>query len=39
MTKKDILKLVLNIIFRQCDRMLFFIDDAQQRIYTVPRLE
>ncbi len=39
MNKKSVLKLTVNIIFKQCDRMLFFIDDPQQRIYTVARLE
>jgi len=33
------LKLITNLIFKQCDKMCFFIDDPQQRIYTVPRLE
>ena len=33
------LELVLNIILKQCDIMHAFINDPQQRIYTVPRLE
>jgi len=37
--KKDIIKLIKNLIFKCCDKMFFFIDDPQQRIYTVPRLE
>ena len=35
----DSLILVNNIVFKQCDVMSSFIDDPQQRIYTVPRLE
>lgn len=35
----DFLSLIMNIIFKQCDVMYSFIDDPQQRIYTVPRLE
>lgn len=31
--------LVINLILTRCDRMYSFIDDPQQRIYTVPRLE
>ncbi len=34
-----ILKLSSNIVFKIKDRMYSFIDDPQQRIYTVPRLE
>lgn len=33
------LKLLLNIILKQSDIMNSFINDPQQRIYTVPRLE
>ena len=28
-----------NIIYNSCDRMSFFIDVANDKIYTVPRLE
>ena len=31
--------LINNIVLKQCDIMNFFINDPQQRIYTVPRLE
>jgi len=37
--KKDLQKLILNIILKVSDKMFSFIDDPQQRIYTVPRLE
>lgn len=37
--KKDLQKLISNIIFKASDKMFGFIDDPQQRIYTVPRLE
>lgn len=33
------LTLIINLILTRCDRMYSFIDDPQQRIYTVPRLE
>lgn len=33
------LKLLTNLVFKTKDRMYSFIDDPQQRIYTVPRLE
>lgn len=35
----NFLKLLINLIFKIKDRMYSFIDDPQQRIYTVPRLE
>ena len=35
----DFLILITNIILKQCDVMFCYIDDPQQRIYTVPRLE
>lgn len=31
--------LIENIVFKQCDKNTFFIDNPQQRIYTVPRRE
>jgi len=34
-----VINLIENIILQICDRMNSFIDDPQQRIYTVPRLE
>lgn len=37
--KKDLQKLISNIILKVSDKMFGFIDDPQQRIYTVPRLE
>lgn len=37
--KKNFKKLILNIILKVRDKMFGFIDDPQQRIYTVPRLE
>ena len=33
------LELIETIIFKQCDIIQGFINDPQQRIYTVPRLE
>ncbi len=33
------IKLLTNLVFKTKDRMYSFIDDPQQRIYTVPRLE
>lgn len=39
MNKRTNLKLIENLILLQCDKMFSFIDDPQQRIYTVPRLE
>jgi len=37
--KKDLQKLISNIIYKVSDKMFGFIDNPQQRIYTVPRLE
>lgn len=37
--KNNFKKLILNIILKVRDKMFGFIDDPQQRIYTVPRLE
>ncbi len=37
--KREKRKLTSNIILKVKDRMFSFIDDPQQRIYTVPRLE
>ncbi len=37
--KKELKKLILNIVLKVRDKMFGFIDDPQQRIYTVPRLE
>jgi hypothetical protein len=34
-----VFKLISNIVLKQCDIMHAFINDPQQRIYTVPRLE
>lgn len=34
-----VLKLLSNLVFKIKDKMYSFIDDPQQRIYTVPRLE
>lgn len=39
MNKRDCLQLIENLVLSQCDKMNSFIDDPQQRIYTVPRLE
>ena len=33
------LKLIINIVFKSQDKMYSFIDNPQQKIYTVPRLE
>ncbi len=33
------LRLISTIVLKQCDIMHAFINDPQQRIYTVPRLE
>lgn len=39
-TYKNLLKtLISNIIYKVRDKNFSFIDDPQQRIYTVPRLE
>lgn len=37
--KKDLKKLISNIVYKASDKMFAFIYDPQQRIYTVPRLE
>jgi len=37
--RKDLKKLISNIIYKARDKMFSFIYDPQQRIYTVPRLE
>ena len=35
----EFLELVINLILQKSDVMYSFINDPQQRIYTVPRLE
>ena len=35
----DYLYLISTIIFKQCDVMYSYVNNPQQRIYTVPRLE
>jgi len=30
---------IKNLVFKICDRRSFFIDDANDKIYTVPRRE
>mgnify|MGYP005841779931 CR=1 FL=1 len=37
--KKEEIKLTKNIILKVKDKMFCFIDNPQQKIYTVPRLE
>jgi hypothetical protein len=39
MNKKNTKELVVNLILKQCDKMNSFINDPQQKIYTVPRRE
>ncbi len=34
-----IINYLLNTILKQCDIMTAYIDNPQQKIYTVPRLE
>lgn len=36
---KNINVLIENIVLKQCDKMNAFINDPQQKIYTVPRRE
>jgi len=39
MKTKNFFILILNLIFKTKDKMFSFVNDPQQRIYTVPRLE
>jgi len=39
MNTKSIKKLLSNVVFKVCDKMNAFINDPQQKIYTVPRRE
>lgn len=31
--------IIQNIVLQSCDRMLYYIDNPNVRIYTIPRLE
>jgi len=35
----SILSLIINITLQRCDVMYFFINNPQQRLYTIARLE
>lgn len=39
MNTQEIKAIIGNIVLRQCDKMNAFINDPQQKIYTVPRRE
>lgn len=39
MHTKSVKKLLVNMVLKVCDKMNAFINDPQQKIYTVPRRE